>query len=453
MPPRLSKRPPHRPKLPSRPSTPPPHLSSSAPQPLPASYVVPAAHDGSSVNQISMSGLHIQSPVTFGDGPLPSISHMDWAASHSPPPLSYAQPENSNPSLHRSYLPALSAGQSIQAQSPSLQLSGTPAPAPTQAHSTSESDDADIASKTTRPKTLQWTSAMEKAALQLYYDAALEGKRSDNGFKSDVHQHVVNKLREQFPGSAFTISKCKSKLSQKEYDAFVACRNASGFGWDDIRCEVTASNEVWESFLKVSGAQNLVLFLEAGWRLTNWLQSHPQARRFRNQSFPEWEQLQIIFGASATGDAAKSLSQRAKEGAVRPKPDEDSSSSENNNPEGHSRGKPPVRKRTRQTTGAAFSSAIHDLIEAFAPQSSTASTNADPSSSVQKTEQLTDEAAVNEAVDLFQTSMAPQLAWSDLVVGFSVLEKPSKARMYLKLEQIYKNQWLSYEIKKEAQRN
>ncbi|KAA1112202.1 hypothetical protein PGTUg99_011808 [Puccinia graminis f. sp. tritici] len=422
MPPRLSKRPPRRPKLPSRPPTPPPHPSSAAPQP------------SSSVNQIPMSGLQIQSNETFRDGPLPSISHMDWASSPSLPPLSYVESNNIYPSSHRSYPPAWSAGQSIQTQSSLPPPSGTPASVPTQADRISHSSDSDHPPETTRPKTLQWTSAMEKAAIQLYCDAALEGKRSDNGFKSDVHQHVVNKLNEQFPGSEFTISKCKSKLSQsfkKEYDAFLACRNASGFGWDDIRCEVTASNEVWEHFLK----------------------SHPQARRFRNQSFPEWEQLQIIFGASATGDAAKSLSQRAKEAAVRDKPDEDSSTSENNEAEGHARGKPPVRKRVRQTTGAAFSSAIHDLIEAFAPKPSTASTNQDPSTAVQKTEHLTDEAAVNEAVDLFQSTMAPQLAWSDLVVGFSVLEKPSKARMYLKLEHIYKNQWLSYEIKKEAERN
>ncbi|KAA1065575.1 hypothetical protein PGT21_003814 [Puccinia graminis f. sp. tritici] len=158
-----------------------------------------------------------------------------------------------------------------------------------------------------------------------------------------------------------------------------------------------------------------------------------------------------LVGASATGDAAKSLTQRAKEGTVRDKPADESSSSENDEGEGRARGKAPARKRIRQTTGAAFSSAIHDLIEAFAPQSSKNPTNPEPAAALQTTERLTDKAAVSEAVDLFQSTMAPQLAWSDLVVGFSVLKKPSKARMYLKLDNMYKNQWLSYEIKKDAQ--
>ncbi|KAA1102417.1 hypothetical protein PGTUg99_033775 [Puccinia graminis f. sp. tritici] len=426
MPPRVSKRPPCCPKRPSRPPTPPPHMSSTASQQSSALSVA-AASNSSSLDHIPMSGLQIQSTEVRQDRSLPSISHMDWAASQSLPPLEYLQWGNFHPNLHSSYPPAWSSVESIQTNLAPLNPRETPAPTSTANQPCSDSGDSETPRGTTRPRTLQWTSVMEKAAIQLYYDAALEGRRLDNGFKSDVHQHVVNKLNEQFPGAEFTISKCKSKLSQsfkKEYDAFLACRNASGFGWDEIRCEVTASNDVWEHFLK----------------------SHPQARRFRNQPFPEWEQLQVIFGASATGDAAKSLTQHAKEGTVRDKPADKSSSSENDEGEGRARGKAPARKRICQTTGAAFSSAIHDLIEAFAPQSSKNLTNPEPAAALQTTERLTD-----EAVDLFQSTMAPQLAWSDLVVGFSVLEKLSKARMYLKLDNMYKNQWLSYEIKKDAQ--
>ncbi|KAA1087463.1 hypothetical protein PGT21_032066 [Puccinia graminis f. sp. tritici] len=423
MPPRPSKRPIRPPKLPSRPSSPPPYPPANSSQPPPSVFVL-ATHHASPLDHIPMSGLHIQSAAAQQSSLLPPISEMDWSASQSLPPIRYAPPDPSQPSLQSAYAPSWDSNPSTQP--PPLPLSGNPVPSAKKSHPIADPIDTDNQPEPNRSKTLQWTPSMEKAAIQLYSDAALEGKRSDNGFKSDVHQHVVNRLNEQFPGSDFTLSKCKSKLSQsfkKEYDAFVACRNASGFGWDDIRCEVTASNKVWENFLK--------------------------ARRFRNQPFPEWEQLQNIFGASASGDAAKSLSQRAKEGVVRGRPDEDSSSSDAVEKQDNQPRKTHTRKRIRQTTGAAFSSAIHGLIEAFAPQASSQNST-QPSDSLRKTDREVDQQVVNEAIDLFQSTFADQLPMDDLVVGFSVLENPSKARLYLKVEERYKNQWLSYEIQKHS---
>jgi hypothetical protein len=46
-----------------------------------------------------------------------------------------------------------------------------------------------------------------------------------------------------------------TKLSQPakcNYNAFVACKEASGFGWDELTCEVTAANDVWKKYLGVS---------------------------------------------------------------------------------------------------------------------------------------------------------------------------------------------------------
>ncbi|EFP79290.1 hypothetical protein PGT21_034168 [Puccinia graminis f. sp. tritici] len=436
MPPRPSKKPPRRPKLPSRPPTPPPFPSTTGSQPSTSSsnLVAAASHSSMHINNIPMSGLHLQSDEPFRAPHLPPISQMDWAPSKTLPPLNVAGRGSFYTSSHGSYPAAWSPTPSPTSQPPTLPLSGTPVPTSTQPDPALDPAESDKSVETTRPKTLHWTGAMEKLALQLYSDAVLDGKRSDGGFKSEVHNFVVTKLNEQFPGYDFTPAKCKSKLSQsfkKEYEAFNTCRHTSGFGWDDVRCEVTASNEVWESFLK----------------------SHPQARRFRNQPFPEWEQLNIIFGSTAKGDLAKTLTQRAREGGGRDPANNDSSSSDDDNAEDKDRRKPPARKRIRQTTGAAFSSAIHDLIDAFAPKESSPRTNAVEDQSPeghQKPKHQTDDEAVTDAVALFQTTMAPQLAWSDVVIGFSVLEKPSKARMYLRLEAQYKDQWLSYEIKKEG---
>jgi len=169
--------------------------------------------------------------------------------------------------------PSASHSQITPAATPSPAISGTMGSS--QINSIINSTDTDTPK--TGKKNLQWTGAMEKSALKLYSAAVLAGKKSDGGFKSDVHQMVAAKLNEEYPGSDFAVKRCKSKLSQvssflpidlsifthltnwlfskktfkKEYNAFVACKNASGFGWDEVRCEVTASNEVWENFILV----------------------------------------------------------------------------------------------------------------------------------------------------------------------------------------------------------
>ncbi|KNZ55397.1 hypothetical protein VP01_2695g5 [Puccinia sorghi] len=78
------------------------------------------------------------------------------------------------------------------------------------------------------------------------------------GFKADVHRHVAQKLNEEsrvatsLKRSYLCFIQFASQTFKKEYGTFLACRNAGGFGWDEVRCEVTASNEVWDQFLIAS---------------------------------------------------------------------------------------------------------------------------------------------------------------------------------------------------------
>ncbi|PLW43430.1 hypothetical protein PCASD_07515 [Puccinia coronata f. sp. avenae] len=88
------------------------------------------------------------------------------------------------------------------------------------------------------------------------------------------------------------VAKVKSKLNQsfkRDYDTFLTCKEASGFGWDETSCKVTAADDVWERYVSV----------------------HASARKFWGVPFPEFRQLDKIFGTLlATGEAARSLSQR-----------------------------------------------------------------------------------------------------------------------------------------------
>ncbi|WAQ87653.1 hypothetical protein PtA15_8A559 [Puccinia triticina] len=55
---------------------------------------------------------------------------------------------------------------------------------------------------------------MEKSALDLYVKAVKEGKRCDNGFKTETHQWAAAELGKEFPEYDFTGQKVKSKLNQ-----------------------------------------------------------------------------------------------------------------------------------------------------------------------------------------------------------------------------------------------
>ncbi|PLW47491.1 hypothetical protein PCANC_07843 [Puccinia coronata f. sp. avenae] len=267
-----------------------------------------------------------------------------------------------------------------------------------------------------KKKNLQWTGAMEKDALKLYAEAVLAGRKSDGGFKAKVHHEVATKLNKQFPGSDFTVKRCKSKLSQsfkKEYNAFVATKAASGFGWDEVQSKVTASKEVWESFLV----------------------SHPHALRFRNTPFPKYYELQIIFGSLATGENSMSLSQHAANGGpwnARHRLGSNTSSGEDE-PCG-SPSKPPAHKRNRQNSGDALAGAIKGLIGAFAPP---------PGHKHHLSRHQ-----YPKLFDVFQTQITDTLEMDNLVAGFGVLESASKARFFLRIANNYKGPWLRNEIKK-----
>ncbi|OAV86172.1 hypothetical protein PTTG_10408, partial [Puccinia triticina 1-1 BBBD Race 1] len=144
------------------------------------------------------------------------------------------------------------------------------------------------------PKKLRWTGAMEIMMLDLYAEEVEKGKQMDNGFQNTSHRNVAQKLREAFPETEHLLdyTKCKAKLNQsfkRDYDVFVACKEASGFGWDETLCEVTASDEVWERYVAI----------------------HPNARKFWEVPYPEFCSLDKIFGSSlATGEGSRSLSQR-----------------------------------------------------------------------------------------------------------------------------------------------
>ncbi|KNE94232.1 hypothetical protein PSTG_12460 [Puccinia striiformis f. sp. tritici PST-78] len=277
------------------------------------------------------------------------------------------------------------------------------------------------------PGKIQWTGAMEKSALQLYVAAVQSGKRSEGGFKIDIHRSIARDLAAEFPGIPFTGEKVRSKYNQcfkKWYDAFLACNDASGFGWNEQHNMVTASEEVWEAFLR----------------------SHPAARRFKNTPFPEYNNLFVVFGGHAARGALRRGSNVEGEGNLdiseetmgpnAPNGGSGDDENERSGAEATTSGSPQAGVRPRRkhclSSGDRFENSINRLIAAFA---STAQSVPEVSSRVEL------------AMAKFQDLFADGLSLEELVAGFSILESESKANTFMAIRnEVHAMAWIRRQI-------
>ncbi|KAH9470749.1 hypothetical protein MJO29_003465 [Puccinia striiformis f. sp. tritici] len=345
------------------------------------------------------------SPATYTGHPLSFTPN----ATQSTVPIPWSQTPTPGPGTQ----PATQASTMVPNES---QAMSTVVPSQSQATETGNS----------QSQKLTWTPAMEKSALDLYVQAVEDGKRSEAGFKPEVHRWVASELLAEFPGNDFT----EKKTFKKWYDAFLACKGASGFGWNEEQCMVTASEDVWSSFLV----------------------SHPMAKRFKNTPFPEFHELNIIFsGNAATGAlrrgaaAEEGFDERGEPGDYQGNgADDRNEGPENREPAaaGDSdqairsrRARPGVRPRRshRVTSGDRFESSIKRLVDAFI-----ASQDNSVGGEVSR---------IELACAKFQDSFAGNLEMEELVAGFSVLEHEAKANTFLAIRSHeHCSAWLNWQI-------
>ncbi|OAV87704.1 hypothetical protein PTTG_29315 [Puccinia triticina 1-1 BBBD Race 1] len=276
--------------------------------------------------------------------------------------------------------------------------------------------------KKDKTKNLIWTAGMECSAIEMYVKAVESGKRGEAGFKPKVHQSVAIELAKEFPGVKFTVAKVKSKFSQsfkKVWDAFSACKGASGFGWNEAECMVTASKEVWNSFLV----------------------SHPNAKRFKNTPFPEYSDYQVIF----EGNTASGVLRRTSGTELIDAPEEDAPTGDNqdpaedadvrNRPTQTSTQRPGVRppRRHRVTSGDRSENSINRLAEAFL------ASNPQPKDA--------ESSIAMRAMEKFQDHFADHLSLEELVAGFDVLKNESNASTFLAIRSNdHAQAWLEKQI-------
>ncbi|CAL2249708.1 unnamed protein product [Prunus armeniaca] len=135
-----------------------------------------------------------------------------------------------------------------------------------------------------------WTKEESDFLLELLVDGISRGWRDTNGSisKQTIEKRVLPRLNEKTV-SPKTYNNYVSRMRwyKKQFDKMTTLmRNNSGFGWDPITKKFTASDEVWENYLK----------------------SHPSHKNLQTESVANYDDLKIVVGgATATGNGSLAL--------------------------------------------------------------------------------------------------------------------------------------------------
>lgn len=123
-----------------------------------------------------------------------------------------------------------------------------------------------------RPPNARWTDIDIESMLQQLRVAKDEGNTSEGGFKGSVWTAIAH----SFADPAKTSRSCETKFARlkKDYQSVKWLREASGFGWDNENCLVTAESSVWEALIK----------------------KHPEKTKWRTATFQFFEDIQMVLG-------------------------------------------------------------------------------------------------------------------------------------------------------------
>ncbi|KAJ1275464.1 hypothetical protein BS78_05G137200 [Paspalum vaginatum] len=116
-----------------------------------------------------------------------------------------------------------------------------------------------------------WNPAMEKTLVDLLQDHNTPEYRSQNGWTSEAWNKIVKEFHEKEKYVSFTKLQIqdKEKELKKAYKLLKEARKQSGAYWNNERGMIVTEPAVWANIIK----------------------SHPNAKRFRNKSFPLFEAL------------------------------------------------------------------------------------------------------------------------------------------------------------------
>ncbi|KAJ9542050.1 hypothetical protein OSB04_028556 [Centaurea solstitialis] len=148
-------------------------------------------------------------------------------------------------------------------------------------------------------ESMGWSTDEESKLVEALVNMTNTGTfKADNGFKVGYLQHLEEALKVSLPNSNLLANphiSSKMKTIKRDWQCvydMVNGSNTSGFGYDPERKCVTAEESVWEAYLQV----------------------HKDATRWKNKSFPHYEDLCIVFGKDrAQGNRARDFVEMEQE--------------------------------------------------------------------------------------------------------------------------------------------
>uniref|UniRef100_A0A0D3D712 Uncharacterized protein n=1 Tax=Brassica oleracea var. oleracea TaxID=109376 RepID=A0A0D3D712_BRAOL len=131
---------------------------------------------------------------------------------------------------------------------------------------------------------IQWSPEENKTLINLLLDAVASGLRDSNDTfsKFTVERRILPTLNRMHGcNKTYQHYSNRMKIMKTKYlNAAELLRFSSGFGWDSTTKRFTASKEVWDEYLK----------------------AHPKFKKFRDETFEEFDDLKLIFDKNIATD-------------------------------------------------------------------------------------------------------------------------------------------------------
>ncbi|XP_077253269.1 uncharacterized protein LOC143892475 [Tasmannia lanceolata] len=130
-------------------------------------------------------------------------------------------------------------------------------------------------------KSFTWSPDMDHSFCEILVRQVQLGKKGDHGtFRPEVWDLIVKELNISCNRNDIKVDYCKNRLKtlKKHYGAVKDMLQLSGFSWDSVRKMVMADRHIWDEYLK----------------------AHPEAKFYRRNSVPNFEDLCIIIGNDLT---------------------------------------------------------------------------------------------------------------------------------------------------------
>ncbi|KAF5367461.1 hypothetical protein D9758_003826 [Tetrapyrgos nigripes] len=164
-----------------------------------------------------------------------------------------------------------------------------------------------------------WTSEAEAISIEFFIAKKAQGLMSENNFKGKVYNLAAEHLCAK--GHSFSGKQVKARWTcfKAEFKIVAKLRTLSGFGWDNARSMVIATDQVWDAYLV----------------------GHPKARPFRTHPFIHYDDIAAMVGAMALSSENAVAAQKAPDTSLSSDDDDEDSDSDAADSEKES----PVKKR------------------------------------------------------------------------------------------------------------